>query len=62
MDVYIIFDGSPGPEGPHFIEVEDDHGRSIKSTKAEWAEYNFENQGYWRLGPFQLEEERDGGN
>ena len=52
MEVYIIFDGPPGPESPRFVEVEDEQGRSLKA--AEWSEYKAQ-EGYWRLGPFQIE-------
>ena len=52
--VYILFDGPPGPDGPRFIEVEDEQGRSVK---VEWTEDTREEKGYWRLGPLQLEVE-----
>jgi hypothetical protein len=42
--VNIIFDGPPGPEGPRFIEVETDDGRSIRA--GEWQERQ---DGYWAL-------------
>jgi hypothetical protein len=42
--INIIFDGPPGPEGPRFIEVETDDGRSIRV--GEWQERT---NGYWRL-------------
>lgn len=51
MDVYIIFDGPPGPEAPRFVEVETPGGQSVK---VEWTEDKVEHKGYWRLGPFQL--------
>lgn len=31
--IYIVFDGPPGPDGPRFVEVEDDKGRSIDIGK-----------------------------
>ena len=34
--INVIFDGPPGPEGPRFIEVETDGGRSIRA--GEWQE------------------------
>ncbi len=34
--INIVFDGPPGPEGPRFIEVETDDGRSIRI--GEWQE------------------------
>jgi hypothetical protein len=40
----IVFDGPPGPEGPRFVEVEDEQGRSIKI--GEWVQRD---DGYWVL-------------
>jgi len=40
----IVFDGPPGPEGPRFVEVEDEQGRSIKV--GEWLQRP---DGYWVL-------------
>ena len=54
MEVYIVFDGPPGPEGPRFIEVENNQGQSVK---VEWKADRFEAKGYWRLGPFYTDEE-----
>lgn len=51
-DLYIIFDGSPSPEGPRFIEVETAEGQSVRPDKFEWAEDIHERKGYYRLGPF----------
>ena len=42
--INIVFDGPPGPEGPRFIEVETDDGRSI--GVGEWQERR---DGCWRL-------------
>jgi hypothetical protein len=42
--INIIFDGPPGPEGPRFIEVENDSGRSIRV--GEWQERT---NGCWAL-------------
>ena len=42
--INIIFDGPPGPEGPRFIEVETDDGRSIRV--GEWQERK---DGNWGL-------------
>jgi len=42
--INIVFDGPPGPEGPRFIEVETDDGRSI--SVGEWQERR---DGCWRL-------------
>lgn len=48
--INIVFDGPPDHEGPRFIEVENDHGQSIRI--GEWAALKregFEDAGYWRL-------------
>lgn len=42
--VDIVFDRSPGPDAPRFIEVEDEQGRS--ATVGEWVERA---DGYWAL-------------
>jgi hypothetical protein len=42
--INIIFDGPPGPEGPRFIEVETDDGRSIRV--GEWQQRK---DGNWGL-------------
>jgi hypothetical protein len=42
--VDIVFTGSPGPESPQFVEVEDDHGRSIRY--GQWVERD---DGAWVL-------------
>jgi methionine-rich copper-binding protein CopC len=34
-EIRIVFDGSPGPEMPRLVEVEDAQGRSI--TVGEWV-------------------------
>lgn len=44
---YIVFSGPPGPEGPTFIEVEDEQGRGLSC--GEWKQRE---DGYWTLGPF----------
>jgi hypothetical protein len=40
----IVFDRGPGPDAPRLVEVEDDHGRSIRY--GEWVERG---DGYWVL-------------
>ena len=42
--VDIVFDGAPGPEGPRFIEVENERGMSIRFGK--WVDRG---DGYWAL-------------
>lgn len=42
--INIVFDGPPGPEGPRFIEVETDDGRSIRV--GEWQQRQ---DGNWGL-------------
>jgi hypothetical protein len=41
---HVIFDGPPSPEGPHFIEVDNDEGKSIKV--GEWSKRA---DGLWAL-------------
>ena len=41
---HIVFDGPPGPQGPRFVEVEDEQRRSIKV--GEWVQRD---DGYWVL-------------
>ncbi len=48
----IVFDGPPSPEGPRFVEVEDDQGRGIRL--GEWFKRPDE---YWVLRvPYMVEE------
>jgi hypothetical protein len=50
MSINIIFDGHPGPEGPRFVEIEDDQGRSIRI--GDWSEHQpegYEHEGFWKL-------------
>ncbi len=54
QEVYIVFDGAPGPEGPRFIEVETTEGQSVR---VEWQPDRFEGKGYYRLGPFYINKE-----
>jgi hypothetical protein len=42
--LHIIFDGPPAPDGPRFVEVEDDAGKSINA--GEWSKRA---DGYWVL-------------
>lgn len=44
MIINIVFDGPPSPEGPRFVEVETEGGRSFKL--GEWIELP---NGYWAL-------------
>lgn len=46
--INIIFDGHPGPEGPRFVEIENDEGKSIRI--GDWEpDPRPEHEGYWRL-------------
>lgn len=48
--INVIFDGHPGPEGPRFVEIEDDHGKSIRI--GDWSEHQpegYEHEGFWKL-------------
>lgn len=42
----VVFDGPPAPESGRFVEVEDEHGRSVKI--GEWIEPTADDP-YWRL-------------
>lgn len=48
---YVVFDGPPGPEGPRFVEVENEQRQSVRV--GEWVPDTKTAEGYWRLGPFQ---------
>lgn len=48
-DIYVVFDGAPGPESPRFVEVETAAGRSITVN---WQAHPTE--GLHRLGPFHI--------
>lgn len=52
--VYVICDGSPGPEPGRFVEVEDEAGRSLGpvQTGAKWELSPHGGGRFWRLGPF----------
>ena len=56
-ELYIIFDGPPGPDGPRFIEVETSAGESVRSDTFKWVEDTFQSKGYYKLGPFREVEE-----
>lgn len=43
-EIRIVFDGPPGPTSGRFVEVEDEHGRSINA--GEWVERD---DGLWEL-------------
>jgi hypothetical protein len=48
--INIIFDGHPGPKGPRFVEIEDDHGKSVRI--GDWSEHQpegYEHEGFWKL-------------
>jgi hypothetical protein len=48
-EVYIVFDGPPGPEGGRYVEVEDDAGHSVGGIA--WKKRE---DGCWVLGPLLL--------
>ncbi len=48
-DLWIVFDGPPGPESGRFIEVEDGSRASVAPSGVSWVKSD---DGYWRLGPF----------
>lgn len=46
--INFIFDGPPGPEGGHFVEIENADGKSIRV--GEWeADPRPGHEGFWRL-------------
>ncbi len=51
--IYVICDGPPSSIEKHFVEVEDEDGKSVKA--GEWAEHPLV-VSYWRLGPFYAHE------
>lgn len=52
-DLYVVFDGPPGPEAGRFIEVENAYGESVNAEPAEWRQRE---DGHWVLGPFKAVE------
>lgn len=59
QDIYVTFDGPPGPESGRFVEVEDAKGRGLEPivTGAFWQE---EDGSRWVLGPFANKDDYDG--
>lgn len=49
VPVFVVFDGLPGNNGPHFVETEDADGKGIGI--GDWAHHPGPNSLY-RLGPF----------
>lgn len=52
-DVYVVFDGPPGPEPGRFVEVEtfDSQSRSVGG----WEQFSgLMGAEFWRLGPFKV--------
>ena len=45
MEIDIVFDGPPGPEGPRFVEVERTDSRASLKV-GEWVKRD---DGYWAL-------------
>ncbi len=50
--IYIIFDGMPGPNGCHFVEVENEKGSSVGLVDGVSWEDHPHSDGFTRLGPF----------
>lgn len=49
-----VFDGPPGPEGPRFVEVENEEGKSIRVGR--WLERD---DGFWVIRIPYFQEEAD---
>ena len=50
-EVYIIFDGPPGPESGRFVETESSAGRGLGEAD-HGAKWKKRADGLWALGPF----------
>ena len=53
--LYIVFDGPPGPDSCRFVEVENQHGASVKA--GEWTQCA--QSPFWQLGPFYRQPQRE---
>lgn len=55
-ELWVVFDGTPGPQGPRFVEVEDPHGRSHGLDRGlRWEAHpdpDAADRGLHCLGPF----------
>lgn len=49
-DLWVVFDGPPGPKAERFVEVENGSGVSVRPPGVSWVQST--SDGYWRLGPF----------
>ena len=47
--INIVFDGPPGPEGPRFVEVETDDGKSIGIGAMQIGAWYKRSDGMWAL-------------
>jgi hypothetical protein len=55
-DIYIVFDGPPGPEGPRFVETENARGEGVSIRPGTWM---CRDDGYWVLGPLRRVDQLD---
>jgi len=51
-EIFIVFDGAPGPDAPRFVKVEDADGHGVKIGT--WVDRG---NGYWalRIRPSEIE-------
>lgn len=64
LDVYIVFDNPPGPDGARFVEVEDEEGRGVgfrsdldAGRSPRCGQWRRDADGkFWRLGPLLVPE------
>lgn len=62
QEVYVVFDGPPGPEAGRFVEVETKEQESVGGIpweKFNSATFGHEDDGFWRLGPLVMLDEED---
>lgn len=45
QEVFVIFDGPPGPDAPRFVEVETPEGQGVS------VQWHDRGDGTWALGP-----------
>ncbi|MDA8355542.1 MAG: hypothetical protein M0Z95_04420 [Actinomycetota bacterium] len=53
--LWIVLDGPPGPVAGRFVDIEDDHERSVGLSGLEWRDEGW----VWAIGPFCLRGQLD---